>query len=637
MGYSGYYPSYSGFTYYPDINSQDLPIDKEDLTGNVDLSQSKIEEIAKSSGAGSALVKPTSAAKPNAATPFKPTSKDALTREFLDYFQEGVKKGFIGTTMNQVYMDTMNSWTIEANSAQGDCLFESIRDILNGYNASARKPILVAPYYDASNRYSVSSLRHALIDYIQHTPDFALNGAGDGWYQRLEAGFNAASKKQKQSEYGFAMDAKYNFLPLADALANMRLSATPKERRPGERVLPVWQYFWGELISISIFEVLFGIKFVIINQQGITGLGNGQLVEHKGKTGTIVSRDSTHTIYDVEYDDYSIEQVNRSELIERNRYSIYCFNSLANTNKLDLFAFIYWTGGNHFEALYQNLSRGRKYIFNAGEIPSYLKYMIFVSCYQLIPLSSSSGPDDTYYGQIDTLRPYLSNMMDIYNAKLKSGPDALKYSKKKLINGGAGTKKRARTRVSSSAKTKKAASKTAGPPLVPAPVVPAQATPLVPAQATPVVPAQAIPLVPAQATPLVPAQAIPLAPATPVVPAVPPVPAPAKANASTNQPPPNQYSYAYNSNYTFYIAIDLELYPGDHIPLEAKAELACQMRYEKVRKSYAEMFGLLYQPNELVVPMEVLMKQNELSYNKTKKNIPSNSNNNITRRANKYS
>ena len=81
----------------------------------------------------------------------------------------------------------------------------------------------------------------------------------------------------------------------------------------------------------------------------------------------------------------------------------------------------------------------------------------------------------------------------------------------------------------------------------------------------------------------------------------------------------------------------MELYPGDHIPLEAKAELACQMRYEKVRKSYAEMFGLLYQPNELVVPMEVLMKQNELSYNKTKKNIPSNSNNNITRRANKYS
>jgi hypothetical protein len=63
-------------------------------------------------------------------------------------------------------------------------------------------------------------------------------------------------------------------------------------------------------------------------------------------------------------------------------------------------------------------------------------------------------------------------------------------------------------------------------------------------------------------------------------------------------------SYASNrdSRLSYYVIIDLDLYPGkDGIPLAQKAVLACQNRYEKIRQAWAKLFGLVYRPNELYV------------------------------------
>jgi len=79
-----------------------------------------------------------------------------------------------------------------------------------------------------------------------------------------------------------------------------------------------------------------------------------------------------------------------------------------------------------------------------------------------------------------------------------------------------------------------------------------------------------------------------------------------------------RYSNSYDSNLAYYIVIDLELYPGETIPLQEKASLACQIRYEKIRKSYADIFGLIYQPKELRLP-EDLNKNYIAAKNKTKK------------------
>ena len=92
-----------------------------------------------------------------------------------------------------------------------------------------------------------------------------------------------------------------------------------------------------------------------------------------------------------------------------------------------------------------------------------------------------------------------------------------------------------------------------------------------------------------------------------------------------------RYNVGYDSNLTYYIVIDLELYPGDNIPLEAKASLACQIRYEKIRQSYADLFGLVYQPKELSLS-EDMNKKYIASKNKTKKDYSVSQKYNITRK-----
>jgi hypothetical protein len=57
------------------------------------------------------------------------------------------------------------------------------------------------------------------------------------------------------------------------------------------------------------------------------------------------------------------------------------------------------------------------------------------------------------------------------------------------------------------------------------------------------------------------------------------------------------------SNLSYYVIVDLELYPGkDGIPIGQKLILGCQSRYEKIRRSWAKLFGLVYRPSELYVP-----------------------------------
>jgi hypothetical protein len=54
-----------------------------------------------------------------------------------------------------------------------------------------------------------------------------------------------------------------------------------------------------------------------------------------------------------------------------------------------------------------------------------------------------------------------------------------------------------------------------------------------------------------------------------------------------------------DSKLSYYVIIDLELYPGkEGIPVSQRAVLGCQTRYEKIRQAYANLFGLQYRPNE---------------------------------------
>lgn len=71
-----------------------------------------------------------------------------------------------------------------------------------------------------------------------------------------------------------------------------------------------------------------------------------------------------------------------------------------------------------------------------------------------------------------------------------------------------------------------------------------------------------------------------------------------------------------DSKLSYYVIVDLELYPGESIPLIKQPVIACNMRYEKIRQAFADMFGLVYQPLDFyerghVAPSSVKYKKTD--------------------------
>lgn len=77
-------------------------------------------------------------------------------------------------------------------------------------------------------------------------------------------------------------------------------------------------------------------------------------------------------------------------------------------------------------------------------------------------------------------------------------------------------------------------------------------------------------------------------------------------------------SFENKSKLSYFIIVDLELYPGDSIPLIKQPVIACHIRYEKIRQAFAEMFGLLYRPLEFNQSGHVSLSSTEYQLKKTK-------------------
>jgi hypothetical protein len=110
-----------------------------------------------------------------------------------------------------------------------------------------------------------------------------------------------------------------------------------------------------------------------------------------------------------------------------------------------------------------------------------------------------------------------------------------------------------------------------------------------------------------------------------------------------NQPPLLQQEYYQEENpifvvrekktknesfLTYYVEVDLTLYPGKTIPLEDYSSLICQFKYEKIKESWAELFGYQYAPGIFSKPSDYGLK------NKTITSTKSNSQNTMKKNKN---
>jgi hypothetical protein len=104
--------------------------------------------------------------------------------------------------------------------------------------------------------------------------------------------------------------------------------------------------------------------------------------------------------------------------------------------------------------------------------------------------------------------------------------------------------------------------------------------------------------------------------------------------------------YYANPNLSYYVVVDLELFPGDKISDIDKRNLNCQIRFDNIRKSYADLLGYQYQPSLLntnVMPTRVDTKSGSSSKstsssnnNSTKKNGNGNNSKNGNRNTRRY-
>lgn len=101
--------------------------------------------------------------------------------------------------------------------------------------------------------------------------------------------------------------------------------------------------------------------------------------------------------------------------------------------------------------------------------------------------------------------------------------------------------------------------------------------------------------------------------------------------------------YYANPNLSYYVVVDLELFPGDKISDIDKRNLNCQIRFDNIRKSYADLLGYQYQPSLLntnVMPTRIdsgstRKSASSSNNNSTKKNGNGNGNGNNTKNGNR--
>jgi hypothetical protein len=225
------------------------------------------------------------------------------------------------------------------------------------------------------------------------------------------------------------------------------------------------------------------------------------------------------------------------------RYTVASGIPIPNAESITDFAFLYHTSFVHYEAMYQQLDKSNKYIYKAEQIPSYIDYMIFETFFR----HQASG-NDSFNER--TLRSILDDMQYIQQTntdRISKGQTLVSNPRRQLATGGSGKKGKDEDEdededsdeesddgeeEEENDKKKKSSSKSS--------------TKSSSSKKTTTTKKTTITTTTSNVFPT-------------------------NTNSLTDlSTMSNRYNYLYNSNLTFFVIINLELYPGDNIPLMKK-------------------------------------------------------------------
>jgi hypothetical protein len=434
-------------------------------------------------------------------------------------------------------------------------------------------------------------LRQALLD----TLDILPNGP-TMLTDYMATGTNQYSRGEDQARYRFMMNEAGDMPLSVDQIKQiMRIPADASLRDPtrdGPELAGENRYYWGDELAVQVLEVVFQVKFVIINTEE-RGHALPERTNHvrftdprtkEMKVGIVVNQPtSMNPEIEVELEDYthvSIQQGDLDSSFIDDNYIVYCINTLdgANFTKVTNFAFILHSpSSSHFESLYMDKRGKQQYIITSVDLlPSYIKYLIFLYCYRFIEDASKKFSS---YGQISGFLPIFTLLIKIINEKI----------------GNAGLSQEERANARQISPQRKLHFGGGGPSPVQATSLPSTSSSLY-SNVTPV-----------QVAPTAPVQAIPVAPVLSSL---------QQSQVTGAKQSPQLFNVtgkylqetpqfaAYDARIGYYIIIDLELYPGESIGVGRGLVIGCDNKYEKIWGAMADIFGIPYQPKEITRPVK---------------------------------
>ena len=594
-----------------------------------------------------------------------PTNKNeypGLINQFLFYSFDGFKNGFIQANrvgcsnvtsidnfkndkkFSNFYTNKIQPWKILSNDGNGDCLFYAFCQLLNSSDYKNKNFTLKTrlnvfnkgtnkdKYYDKNNNYTVAGLRNIVADFILYTDQ-----GNEIWNNINSITDNTDGNTEDNDRY----IVKNN---ISKTLNNIRTCADETNRTlAGQKELvDSDSYYWGDENTILIIEQIFKLKTIIIHKPDktpnskteiytagveISNLAkiakgdyieinylrqgtnsNSEIITERGylieknvnnvnntrnPTITILKNNDDTDICKYEKKQYEINGLINS-IYKIAKYKIY-FTSQTNESQYQNYVYLLYDDEKHYEAMVFNKRNSENYIFNDNDIYAfhpYIIYMIFIYCYMVMPDKTESPFYNT------SLLKYLFALENYY-----SNNNITIKNNRLLLTGGGGHD----GGVLDVSYPQPSAPSAPSAPL--APIEPSQ--PTQPTQPTQSSSTWGWGWNPQNLTNSI----------------------NDKLNQQLNSGKPKQNIPAYyaNPNLSYYVVVDLELFPGDKISDTDKRNLACQIKFDNVRKSYADFLGYQYQPSLLdtdVRPTSIDSKKSKSNLDNNSSNNRSNNNNN---------
>jgi hypothetical protein len=314
--------------------------------------------------------------------------------------KNGASEGYL----DDPYPSDIFDWFVYDNEGQGDCLFASVRDALNG-EMDATDQITENPYTEVvggKNIFTVSSLRKIVAD----------NYTDNDYKNQCELlGGNIINGKCVLYDFDSSINPPiYDLLVKQDGIT-VRTIEEVRDYISHPCANNIGFNFWGDEMAIQILETILQIKLIIIDMTTKLNKNRmevGDLVvvlnyedENEDNDYRIVKIDRTKNppTYTVRSLNNEITDLKRDDLgfSKNNIYSTIRVNCLDNPNLIDVKDCIFLlktrnevSNVEHYE--FVRFTKTNNYVYEINNLPQYIKYFIYDSCYRfLTPESKEKG------------------------------------------------------------------------------------------------------------------------------------------------------------------------------------------------------------------------------------------------------